>query len=345
MDLEPVVVAVDGGGTKTDAVALTLDGTLLAHRRGPSSSPQQLGLERSVAVVDALVTAVASGRPVRRTELYLSGIDLPREHAAYTAAIAGLPWAANSLVDNDLFALLRAGTDAPNALAVVCGTGSNAVGVRSDGASARFAALGHISGDWGGGSGLGAEALWHAARDEDGRGPRTALTAVVREGTGVASIAELIERLHFGEFESDRLSTLAPAVFAAADAGDAVARSIVERQADEVVAYVRACVERLDLADAAIPVVLGGGVLQAGNALLDTRIAAGIADVAPHARLVTLAHRPIVGAALLALSSAGATPDALARARTAVAEATEEKADGRPTRAPRSFLTGLLRDR
>ncbi|MFT4108555.1 N-acetylglucosamine kinase [Propionicimonas sp.] len=321
MGLEPVIVAVDGGGTKTDAVALGVTGSLLAHRRGPSSSPQQLGLERSVAVVDELVAAVAAGHPVRRAELYLSGIDLPREHAAYVAAISGLPWARDCLVDNDLFALLRAGTDARDAVAVVCGTGSNAVGVRSDGATARFAALGHISGDWGGGSGLGAEALWHAARDEDGRGPRTALTGVVRDGTGVASIAELIERLHFGEFESDRLSTLAPAVFAAADAGDTVARSVVARQADEVVAYVRACVRRLDLAGRPIPVVLGGGVLQAGNQLLDTRIAAGIAQVAPGSRLVTLAHPPIVGAALLALAAGGATPAALDRARTALSGA------------------------
>ena len=65
-------------------------------------------------------------------------------------------------------------------------------------ATARFAALGPISGDWGGGSGLGEEALWHAARAEDGRGPATALHAAVLAGMGVATIAELTEDIHFG---------------------------------------------------------------------------------------------------------------------------------------------------
>ena len=63
-----------------------------------------------------------------------------------------------------------AGTEEPDAVAVVCGTGINCIGVRADGAHARFPALGAISGDWGGGWYLGEQALWHAARAVDGRG-------------------------------------------------------------------------------------------------------------------------------------------------------------------------------
>ena len=78
-------------------------------------------------------------------------------------------------MDNDTFALLRAGTDSPDAIAVVCGAGINCVGRAADGRIARFPALGMLSGDWGGGQHLAALALWHAARAEDGRGPATAL--------------------------------------------------------------------------------------------------------------------------------------------------------------------------
>ena len=58
---------------------------------------------------------------------------------------------------------------------VVVGQGINAVGVAPDGRRARFAALGAISGDRGGGSGLGMDALGAAVRAQDGRGPRTVL--------------------------------------------------------------------------------------------------------------------------------------------------------------------------
>ncbi len=317
----PVIVAVDGGGSKTDAVAVTLDGELAGRVRGPGSSPHYDGLAASVELIDGLVHEVAGDAEVRRAGLYLSGLDLPREVEAYREAVAGLPWAAEGLdVDNDLFALLRAGTDEPDAVAVICGTGMNAVGVRADGARVRFLAIGAISGDWGGGHGLGSEALWHAARDVDGRGPHTLLTPALEREFGVP-VTTLTEQLHLGEREYGDLARLAPTVFAVADAGDDVAQSLVDRQADEVVAFVRACVNRLGLADRAIPVVLGGGILQAGHLRLGARIATGVAEIAPSARLVTLSQPPIVGAALLALEHAGASPGALARAQAAFARA------------------------
>lgn len=318
-----LVIAVDGGGSKTDVVALTRDGELVAHRRGPGSSPHFEGLGESVAVVDRLVREAAGGRNVTQANLYLSGLDLPIEIERYRAAVAGREWfGPTTIVENDLYALLRAGTDAPDAVAIVCGTGVNAIGVRADGAVARFPALGGISGDWGGGSGLGEQALWHAARDVDARGPRTALTGAIVEALGVASVPALIEDLHFRRRESSELTSLAPIVFEAARSGDAVAEGLVDRQAEELVAFARACLVRLDLLDRPVPIVLGGGIVRSGDARLLGGVASRLADIAPAARVEILESDPIVGAALLALAAAGAAPDALQRARAGVAEAT-----------------------
>lgn len=312
-----VVVAVDGGGTKTDAVALSLDGRLLASSRGPGGNPQHSGVQASLASVDALVSEVAGDASVVRAGLYLSGLDLPQEVSAYSAAASARPWAAGGLdVDNDLFALLRAGTDEPDAVAVVCGTGINAVGIRADGTTARFLALGAISGDWGGGLGIGLEALWHAARDADGRGPATALTPALEAHFGV-SVPRLITQLHLRERNSEELSELPPAVFACASAGDEIAGKLVDRQAAEVVAMARSCLTRLGLLSADVPVVLGGGILQAGDERLLAGIRTGLAQVAPSARVVHVTQPPILGAALLTLAAAGAPSAALAQARAA----------------------------
>ncbi|WP_344059000.1 N-acetylglucosamine kinase [Microbacterium pumilum] len=321
-----VIVAVDGGGMKTDAVALTMGGRVIARRRGPGSSPHFEGLARSVEIVDELVRDVTGDAAVRHVDLYLSGLDLPIEIERYRAAVAALPWARGGLViDNDLFALLRAGTDEPDAVAIVCGSGINAVGVRGDGAVVRFPSLGPLSGDWGGGSGLGPEALWHAARDVDGRGERTSLTSAICAELGVGAIAELIEQLHFGERDQADLYALAPVIFAEASAGDAVARRLVDRQADEIIAFVRAIVHRLELASHAFPIVLGGSILQGGHAMLDERIAAGISSVAPHARIVRPDAPPILGAAIAAALHAGVPHDAVSRVRS------EFAGEGAPT--------------
>ncbi|MFK4731221.1 BadF/BadG/BcrA/BcrD ATPase family protein [Agromyces mediolanus] len=315
-----VVVAVDGGGSKTDAIALALDGRIVARRRGGGSSPHFDGLARSVATIDALVAEVAGGAAVTQANLYLSGLDLDRELGEFRAELAGRAWAGPStVVANDLFALLRAGTDEPDAVVIVCGTGVNAAGVRADGRVVRFPSLGAISGDWGGGSGLGAEALWHAARDADGRGPATRLTGAILARLGLGSVQELIEQLHFGQRQESSLAVLAPLVFEAARDGDAVAVALVSRQAEEIVAFARACLTRLDLLDRPVPIVLGGGILAAGDRLLLDPIERGIADLAPLATLAIVERPPIVGAALLALESAGAGEEALARARAALA--------------------------
>jgi N-acetylglucosamine kinase-like BadF-type ATPase len=315
----PLVVAVDGGGSKTDAVALEFDGTVVARASGPGSSPHFEGLEESVGTIDALVREVIGGRPVAHAAVYLSGLDLPHEVAAFAAAVATHDWAGPStVVENDLWALLRTGTKSPDAVAVICGTGINAIGVRADGRVVRFAALGPISGDWGGGSGLGEEALWHAARDEDGRGPTTTLRDAVLRGMKVASIAELSEDLHTGRRTTAELAVLAPAVLEAARGGDATAITVIDRQADEIVAFVTASLARLELEGRAVPVVLGGGLIRSGDERLLGGVRRGLAERAPHTEIVVVDDPPIVGAAMLALESAGATTEAVARSSEAM---------------------------
>lgn len=319
MGLSPVVIAVDGGGTKTDVVALRPDGEVVGRVRGGGSNPQVIGLSNSVALLDDLVHQAAGAAPVQAAGLYLSGLDLPRELAAMKSAITGYPWAADAVIDNDLFALLRTGTAEPNAVAVICGTGINAVGVRADGTKVRFPALGHISGDWGGGSGLGSEVLWHVARANDGRGPQTALTQVVLTQLDVSGVDELIAQLHFGERDYEELSSLAPAVFALGDT-DEVAAGLVDRQAAEIVAMAVSCLRRLDLLTQPVPVVLGGGILAAGYPRLMAGVTAGLAASAPSARAVVVPSLPVIGAALLTLTRVQATEAALAAAQLALSQ-------------------------
>lgn len=326
----PVLLAVDGGGSKTDVVALAADGTVLARSRGAGSCPQVIGVDRAVAVVDALVGAVLrdlsgdDGAPPRvaRVGAYVSGLDLPVEIETFAAAVADLPWVAGAaavVLDNDTFALLRAGTAAHEAVAVVCGTGINCVGRRADGATARFPALGRISGDWGGGAELGELALWHAARAQDGRGPATVLSQEVPRALGRPDVPTVIEDLHLGRLRHRALTDLTPVLLAAADAGDAVAAATVDEQAAEIVRLAAAAIHRLGLDDAPVPVVLGGGVVASGNRRLLDGIAAGLRAQVPLAVPSVVTQPPVLGAVLLVLEAHGAGVAALARATAGLA--------------------------
>ncbi|CAM5741619.1 BadF/BadG/BcrA/BcrD ATPase family protein [Streptomyces hirsutus] len=264
-------------------------------------------------VAAALTAAGASG--VAHVSACLANADLPVEEERLTAALAARGWGDTVEVRNDTFALLRAGVTEPRGVAVVCGAGINCVGMRPDGRTARFPALGRISGDWGGGWALAEEALWHAARAEDGRGPATALAGTLPAHFGLPDMPALIEALHLERLAPRRRHELAPVLFATAAGGDPVAGAIVDRQADEVASMAVVALTRLDLLAEETPVLLGGSVLAARHPRLDDRVRALLAEHAPKAvpRVVTAA--PVLGAALLGLDHLTAAPSAQARLR------------------------------
>ncbi|WP_214416875.1 N-acetylglucosamine kinase [Sphaerisporangium fuscum] len=320
--MNDAVLALDGGNSKTDVLLVASDGTLLGQVRGAGVSAQRVGVAASAAALDEMVRetvrqADPAARPpyARHTAAYLAGVDFGREQEALTRALAELGWSPTLTVDNDTFALLHAGTRRGYGVAVVCGAGINCVGVAPDGTTLRFPAIGRLSGDWGGGLFLGDETLWRAVRAEDGRGPGTALRDVVTAHFGVSSVAELVERLHFEEVPRTRLQELNPALLATARAGDAVALKVVDRLAEEVVLLASAALRRLDLLDVPVDVVLGGGILAAGDEYLLDRIRAGCAEIAPKAETLVADVPPAVGAALLGLREIGAAAEAEDRLR------------------------------
>jgi N-acetylglucosamine kinase-like BadF-type ATPase len=297
-------VAVDGGNSKTDVVVGDASGRVHATVRGPGSSPHNLGLPGSLELLDRLVGTALDGisrAAVAQASVFIAGADLPIEVDRLTTAVGKLGWAPRTTVDNDTFALLRTGTAVQDAIAVVCGAGINCVGRRADGRTARFPALGQISGDWGGGHHLASLALYYAARAEDGRGPKTGLVEAVIDHFGLSSVEDVGTALHLGDAPMSRLFDLAEILFAVADAGDAVANRVIRRQADEIIALVRVAGSRLDLLAEPHAVVLGGGVLRAQHPLLHDAVVSGVADIAPRAVVSVTTEPPVVGAALLAL--------------------------------------------
>jgi N-acetylglucosamine kinase-like BadF-type ATPase len=211
--------------------------------------------------------------------------------------------------------VLRAGTDRTWGVGVVCGFGTNCSAVAPSGKTYRFPALGSIAGDWGGAADLGEAALWHALRAEDGRGDRTVLATSVPGHFGLRRPRQVMEAIYLGRLPSSRMSELSPLVFEGAAQGDTVARSIADRQADEVVTMAGAAMRRLRMTDLDVHVVLGGGIFRNGFAPFFERIEIGIEAVAPKASVTVLSAPPVVGAALLGLDAVGASRAAKARVR------------------------------
>lgn len=318
------VLAIDAGNSKTDVALVALDGTVLGTARGGGFGPQRDGADRAVEELTPLVEAVAgqagwTGARTLTTRLSacMANVDLPVEEQRLHAAFAARPWGLTAAVTNDTFGLLRAGTDGPRGVAVVCGAGINCAGILPDGRTARFPALGMLTGDWGGGSGMAAAAMWHAARAEDGRGEPTELSAAIGAYFGLAGANAVAEAIHLGRLPQQRLLELVRVLFTTAEGGDPTALRLIDRQADEIARLSVVALRRLGLLEEPAPVILGGGVLAARQPLLIDNVTARLAAAAPLAEPRIVVAPPVLGAALLGLDHLAAGSAARQRLRAA----------------------------
>ncbi|MFC9791602.1 N-acetylglucosamine kinase [Streptomyces sp. NPDC127584] len=317
-----VLLAIDAGNSKTDAAVLAPDGTVLGAARGGGFQPPVVGVETAVDTLAEIVGrawaeagGAGSSPAFAHVTACLANADLPVEETALQAELLRRGWSRSVRVHNDTFAILRAGIDEPRGVAVVCGAGINCVGMTPDGRTARFLAIGKISGDWGGGSGMAEEALWYAARAEDGRGEPSALARALPAHFGLETMYALIEALHLGQVPMERRHELTPVLFRVSAEGDPVALGLVHRLAEEVVALSAVALGRLGLLEEEAPVMLGGSVLAARHPQLETRIRELLAERAPKAVIGFVTAPPVLGAGLLALDEVAAGPEAAARLR------------------------------
>ena len=251
-------------------------------------------LTEAYAAVTAAAQRSGAPAPLCPTGVYcLAGIDLPVDEEKLAPAIDALGWTERAILRNDTFAVSRAGTTGHWGIGVVCGTGMNCAAVGPDGRTVRFPALAELSGDFApGGAWFGPARArprpagrrrpgqrHHLAR----RAPRTARDA--RRGSRLTGI-------YSGAIPYARLFELARVLLDAAAEGDAPAREMADILADEITAFVRAAVVRLDLQNEAVEVVLGGGIFDTTDTAFHARVAAGIHAVAPRATLVRLDAPP-----------------------------------------------------
>lgn len=295
------ILGVDGGGSKTLAVVADESGEVLGIGRSGSANHQVLGLDHAMEQVRLAVLQAYAGAGVQPEEVEaaaycIAGADLPEDFELLRPALAELHLAHRMHLENDIVASLRSGSDRHDVVVVGWGSGVNALGRNAAGKEIRLPALGWISGDWGGGGDLGREAIFLVVRGDDGRGRPTLLREPVLEAFGVTDVDGLVRNLYFEEGRRPPVHSLAPLVFAAAKAGDGVARDLVERAGIEVADTALALLRRLEILDVPADVVLAGSIFKAESPLLLDTVRCRLNEAAPLAQMVQPEVEPVLGA-------------------------------------------------
>ncbi|MBI4566993.1 MAG: hypothetical protein HY719_01200 [Planctomycetes bacterium] len=304
MALGTHLLGIDGGATKTTALLADLSGRVAARADGPGSNFQACGLARAERVLASLTSDLLARAGVGRDRVAaaaygLAGADREKDFATLRPAldrVAPCPPPARRLVNDTLLALRAATVDGVG-VALIAGTGTNAIGVGRDGRVEKVGGLGRLGGDWGCGADLGEAACVAAARSLDGRGPPTMLAEMIRARLGLTDYFDIVELTFHDSSGRLDLDALAPLVFEAARAGDGPAREILARAGEEQARAGVAVATRLFSRDDEFVLALGGSIFQKGGdpTLVET-VSGRVREAFARARVALLSAPPALGA-------------------------------------------------
>jgi N-acetylglucosamine kinase-like BadF-type ATPase len=293
----------DGGGTKTECIALDADGRIAGQGRAGASNPFRVGFDAACAALQlaaaaALSVTKSSGNHVLGVCAGLAGAGRSNVSIQMCARLARIWKNASIRVVTDAEVALETAVGQGPGVVLIAGTGSIAVGRNASGDTARIGGYGVWIGDPGSAHDIGRSAVAAACRARDLSGPATTLGELILSATKCGEWDDLIEKIAAGP--AAVFARLVPAVMQAAEEGDAAAREILLRAALDLAGLALSVIGRLGMKDSEFRVARTGGVFDRSY-LLDSRVDDLISRVATKAKVDFLKESPALGAARTAL--------------------------------------------
>lgn len=271
-----LLVAVDGGATKTSLSLRTTTGDVLFEKISTGSNYQAIGETRACEVLTDLLHAAAPycTNPIEVAVFAIAGIDTPKDQTVVKAIVekslvrAGLQ-TRQLIIENDVEATLLGATAGQPGALLIAGTG--AIAFAFNGTSiVRCGGWGHRAGDEGSGYWIGQQMLKAIFRHADGRSKQpTQLTKLVLQTLGLASVDELLNWLYAPNYTNAQVAALGSLLAEAVAAQDIAACDIAQKAAEELVLLASAILHKIGYTSGQYTFYLNGGVLEYNDCITD----------------------------------------------------------------------------
>ena len=298
-------LGVDGGGSKTAALLTDENSEPLGRGIAAGSNHLRVGIEMATRNIERAVNIalVEAGVPHRQIEYAYCGIagsDHPEHHDRVVESLGVFFPRGNFIVDTDARIALTGAVGFAAGVVIIAGTGSVAFGRDAAGKEGRAGGWGPTLGDEGSGYAIAREGLAAIVRAHDGRGEPTKMTDLLCHEYGMCNPVDLPRFVYAASTHADDIARYGKLVVEAAQAGDGVARDILDDAGRELGECVLAVVRKLDLQNEEFPVAYVGGAFRAGDLLLEP-LRRTIQAEAPRANIIPPRHSPVEGAAQMAI--------------------------------------------
>ena len=195
MSYEKLMIAIDGGGTKTEAVLFTEKGKIIRRLLNTGSNPNTIGKENAIKTIKSLIENISEGYcAINGIFIGCAGCGTGDNAKIITEAlksffncpiqcVSDILTAAKSITDKDCFCCIS-------------GTG-NTVALIKENTFRLFSGTGPLLGEKGSGFSIGRDALSHAIEERDfGITPDSLTLALEKKINGIVreKISEIYEK-------------------------------------------------------------------------------------------------------------------------------------------------------
>lgn len=252
---ESALIAVDGGGTKTEFVLITTGGQLLKRIVLPGCNPNTCTVQGTCDVLrKGIDRLMLEGCALLGIYVGGAGMSSGKNGVEVEAILQEVYPDILVRCRSDISNVLACADDPDNSIAVVAGTGS-AVFATCEGEIIRAGGGGWKLETLGSGYDLGRQTLLAALEHRDGTGPATILTDMVEQKLG-GTVWEHIQNIY--SQQPSFIASFAPLLLDAWQQCDEVATQIVEENCARIVYLVQAVAKK---SPKARQVLLGGSLL------------------------------------------------------------------------------------
>ncbi|MGL4654333.1 MAG: N-acetylglucosamine kinase [Sarcina sp.] len=221
------IIGVDGGGTKTEAVAYDLEGNVLKVSLKGFGNPLNNKEEALKNIHDSIKELTDEYGVERLKGLYLGIAGSESGSNAQLIKEVADKFYIDSVVMNDGELALRAMLEGEDGILTIAGTGSISFGVNGE-KTLKCGGWGHLLGDEGSAYKISIEAIKRMIFENDNNLEKSELTEKAMKHLEITSIDDVIPFVYSST--KDEVAKLAPVVSMLAEAGDEICISIMEAE-------------------------------------------------------------------------------------------------------------------
>lgn len=301
------VLAVEGGGTKTNSVIADENGNIIAKSTTGPSNFLIVGFEKACENIiqglqDCINNSKINNSDLKVAMLGLTGagrkLDQDNMRKAFKDYSVSKGFTFNSIiVDSDARISLEAAFPNKPGMILISGTGSIMFGKDGQGNLYRVGGWGRILGDEGSGFYIGKKGLISSIKQIDGRGEKTLLFDLISEKYNLNSLETIIKSIYTDNFD---IAKIAPLVFEAAEKDDKIAKEILNEAADELLLHIETMLKKVNFDDK-IGLSFVGSIITNDN-YIRRKIVNYINSNLKQIELIDSNNEPIYGAIVMAIN-------------------------------------------